>query len=166
MAKGFSSLSCHSCNSSGSCSWEHPSLSLPTPSDDCSDLLICSLWSTGAYSILDDYIMNMDAEFYYPMILWKYWPSMQQNKKKKGVALCLALHCHFTPFIVSADGIILCHEANTVACPWALTYGSKTEKFYSVGWALYAITLAMPFFVPLAAVFKVPQGTDDSMFYE
>jgi len=49
----------------------------------------------------------------------------------KYLAPCLAQRCHFTPFIVSADGL-LGREADAMVCKLAFTYAEKTDKPYSV----------------------------------
>ncbi len=67
---------------------------------------------------------------------------------------CLAQCCHFTVFVVSADGL-LGHEADVMVCQLAGKYAKKTEKPYSVLCGSI-IKLALPFFVPFIAVLEAP----------
>jgi len=48
-------------------------------------------------------------------ILMKLLASCENKKKKRYPAPCLAQHHHFTPSIVSADGL-LSHEADVMVC--------------------------------------------------
>jgi len=50
----------------------------------------------------------------------KVLASHEKAKKKKYLIPCLAQQCHFTPFIVSADGL-LGHEADAMVCKLAFT---------------------------------------------
>jgi len=111
-----------------------PSASPLTPSplsDDRGDLLIRGLWSRGTDCILDVRITDTDAKTYQSKDPLKVLASHEKNKKKKYLAPCLAQPRHFTPFVVSADGL-LGHEADAVVCKLAFTYAEKTDKPYSV----------------------------------
>jgi len=110
-----------------------PSVSSPSPSipnDDRGDLLIRGLWSRGTDCIFDVRITNTDAKTYKSKDPLKVLASHEKAKKKKYLAPCLTQQCHFTSFIVSADGI-LGHEADAVVCKLAFTYAEKTDKPYS-----------------------------------
>jgi len=56
---------------------------------------------------------------------------VRRTRQRKYLAPCLAQQCHFTPFIVSADGL-LHHEADTVVCKLAVTNAEKADTPYSV----------------------------------
>jgi len=90
----------------------------------------------------------------------KVLASHKKNKKKKYLAPCLAQHFHFTPFIVSADGLLIGHEADAMVCQLASKYVGKLRNLIQCFVALCAITLAWPFFMPLTAVFDshIPFG--------
>ena len=57
--------------------------------------------------------------------------SQERTKKKKYLASCLAQHRHFTPFVVSVDGLIG-REANQVLRKLATRLAEKSGKPYSV----------------------------------
>ena len=56
---------------------------------------------------------------------------------------------------MSADGLLGC-EADAVACKLAFTYAEKLTNHTQWFVALCAIALALPFFMPLIAVFEAP----------
>jgi len=80
---------------------------------------------------LDVQITDTDAKTYQSKDPLKVLASHEKAKKKKYLAPCLAQRRHFTPFIVSADGL-LGREADAVVCKLAFTYAEKTDKPYSV----------------------------------
>jgi len=82
------------------------------------------------------HITETDAKIYQTKDPMKVLASHEKNKKKKYLAPCLAQWHHFTPFIVSADGLIG-HEADALVCKLAFTYAEKTDKTLSGLW-LYA----------------------------
>jgi len=84
------------------------SASLPTPTDDCGDLLLCGLWSSATDCILDVRIADTEAKTYQAKDPMKVLASHEKNKKKNYLAPCHAQWCHFTLFIVSADGLLGC----------------------------------------------------------
>ncbi len=98
---------------------------------------------------------NTDAKTYQSKDPLKVLASHEKNKTKKYLAPCLAQHHHFTPFVVSADGL-LGREADAVVCKLAFTYLKRLTNHTQWRVALYAITLALPFSMPLMAVFKAP----------
>jgi len=79
------------------------------PSDDWGDLLIHGLWSHGTVLTvfaLDVQIIDTNAKTYQSKDPLKVLASHEKAKKKKYLAPCLTQRCHFTPFIVSADGLL------------------------------------------------------------
>jgi len=64
---------------------------LPTPSDDCGDLLIRGLWSSATDCILDVHITNTGAKTYQAKDPMKVLASHEKNKKKNYLAPC---HAH------------------------------------------------------------------------
>jgi len=126
------------------------------PSDDLGDLLIHGLWSYGTDCILDVWITNMDAKTYQSKDPLKVLSFHEKAKKKKYLAPCLTQWHHFTPFIMSADGL-LGHEADAVVCKLAFTYAEKLTNHTQWSVALCAITLALPFFRSPTAVFEAPR---------
>jgi len=79
--------------------------------------------------------------------------SHMRNKIKNILLLTLLSITIFTPFIVSTDGLLGC-EADAVIFKLAGKYAKKLTKLIQWFVALYAI--ALPFFMPLVAVFEVP----------
>ena len=105
---------------------------------------------------MDACITNTDAKTYQSKDPLKVLASHEKNKKKKYLALCLAQQHHFTPFVVSADGL-LGREADAVVCKLAFTYAEKTDKNHTQWFVVFCtIALALPFFVTLIAVFEAP----------
>jgi len=74
----------HSYDSFGSCSF-CSLLPLPTPSDDCGDLIVYGLcWSSASYWLYFGCpYPNMDAISTNPRILWRCWPpSMRKTEEE------------------------------------------------------------------------------------
>jgi hypothetical protein len=80
---------------------------------DHGDILIRGLWERGTDCILDVRLMDMYAPTYQMKNPRNILEAAECLKKKKYLQLCINQHCHFTPFIVSAEGLIG-KEAKTV----------------------------------------------------
>ncbi len=104
-----------------------PSAPPSPPNDDHGDLLIHGLWSSATDCILDVLSTEMDAKTYQSKDPMKVFASQhEKSKKKKYLAYCLAQHCHFIPFILSADGslamkLMLCFVSWLANMPRKLT---------------------------------------------
>jgi len=100
------------------------------PSDERGDMLIRGLWSRGTDCILDIRVANTDAKSYRSKAPPQVLASHESSKKKRYLQPCLAQRRHFTPFVVSVDGL-LGKEAQRVIQTLAGHLAHKSERPYS-----------------------------------
>ena len=94
------------------------------------DLLIRGFWSAGTDCILDVRVTDTDAKSYCKWPLHKVLESQEKEKKRKYLGACLENRRHFTPFVLSVDGL-LGREAQTFAKRLAAKLAGKWQKPYS-----------------------------------
>jgi hypothetical protein len=73
---------------------------------DCEDLLICGFWAHGTDTIADVRVTDTDAKSYCSRDPHKVLAQQERKKKKKYLDACLEQRGHFTPFVVSPDGLV------------------------------------------------------------
>ena len=95
------------------------------------DLLIRGLWDRATDLIVDVRISNTDAKSYRSRTPAKVLESQEREKKKKYLEACLENRRHFTPFVVSADGL-KGREATALLRRLSSLLAKKWQKPYSV----------------------------------
>jgi hypothetical protein len=80
---------------------------------DQGDVLIRGLWARGTDCIIDVRITDVDAASNRSKDPHKVLNTHKREKKKKYPEACLEQRRHFTPFVVSTDGL-LGREAKTL----------------------------------------------------
>jgi hypothetical protein len=70
------------------------------------DLLIRGFWARGTDVIIDVPVTDTDAKSYLSWDPHKVLASQEREKNKKHLQSCLEQRKHFTPFVVSTDGLI------------------------------------------------------------
>jgi hypothetical protein len=95
------------------------------------DLLIHGFWTRGTNAIVDVRVTDMDAKSYRSRDPHKVLAQQEREKKKKYLTACLEQRRHFTPFVVSTDGLIG-HEAAELLKRLSLRLADKWEQPYSV----------------------------------
>jgi hypothetical protein len=68
--------------------------------------LIRGLWARGTDCIIDGQIADVHAKFNWSEGLDRVSAAHERKKKKKCLEACLEQHRHFSPFLVSADGLL------------------------------------------------------------
>ena len=101
-----------------------------TPKEDRGDLLIRGLWAIGTDCIIDVRVTDTDAKSYRSKDPAKVLEAQEREKKKKYLQACLGQRRHFTPFVVSTDGL-LGKEAKTLLRKLSALLAEKWEKPYS-----------------------------------
>jgi hypothetical protein len=74
------------------------------------DLLIGGFWARWMEVIVDVQVTDMDAKLYWSLDPHKVLAMQERKRKKKYFQSCLEQRKHFTPFVLSTDGLIG-HEA-------------------------------------------------------
>jgi hypothetical protein len=93
------------------------------------DVLIHGLWARRMDCIIDIRVTDTNAKSNISRDPAKVLEQHKWEKKKKYLKDCLEQHCHFTPFVVSADGLIG-KEAKTLMKRLSLILAEKWEKPY------------------------------------
>ena len=99
--------------------------------EDRGDLLIRSFWDHATDLIVDVRITDTDAKSYKSRDPAKVLASQEREKKKKYLEPCLQRRRHFTPFVVSADGL-KGKEAKAFLKRLSVLLAKKWQKPYSV----------------------------------
>jgi hypothetical protein len=97
---------------------------------DQGDVLICGLWACGTDCIIDVFITGVDAKSNLSKHPDKVLIAHKKEKKKKYLEACLEQRRHFTPFIVSTNGL-LGKETKTLLKKILALLAEKWEKLYS-----------------------------------
>ncbi len=97
---------------------------------DRGDVLIRGLWSNGTDCILDVRVTDTNAATYARKDPKEVLAKQEREKKKKYLQACLDQRRHFSPFVVSCDGL-LGKEAQAVLQNLASRLSKKTGKSYS-----------------------------------
>ena len=95
------------------------------------DLLVRSLWKNGSDCIIDVRVTDLDAPSYASRDPAKVLASHEQQKKKKYLEDCLQQRRSFSPFVISADGL-LGFEAKNILKQLSRLLVTKWERPYSV----------------------------------
>ena len=103
---------------------------MSTPTEERGDLLIRNLWKHQTDCILDVRITNLDAPSNIHRKPESVLLSHEREKKKKYLQACLDQRRHFSPFVVSCDGV-LGKEAKVVLQNLAGRLAKKSGKPYS-----------------------------------
>jgi hypothetical protein len=101
----------------------------PVKKDDRGDILLRGLWTRVTECIVDLRVTDTDAPSYTrnPASILR---SKEKEKKPKYLEACLEQRRHFTPCMVSTDGI-MGHEASTFAKHLSTKLAKKWQKPYS-----------------------------------
>lgn len=112
--------------------------------EDRGDLLIRSFWDPATDLIVDVRITDTDAKSYKSRAPAKVLESQEREKKKKYLEPCLQRRRHFTPFVVSADGL-KGKEATAFLKRLSTLLAKKWQKPYSVvcGYVNVRISIAI-----------------------
>ncbi len=94
------------------------------------DLLLRGFWAQGTNCIVDVRVTDTDAKSYRKRDPAKVLETGEKEKKKKYPESCLEQRRHFTPFVVSVDGL-LGREASTFAKRLAAKLAQKWKRSYS-----------------------------------
>ena len=100
------------------------------PNADRGDVLVRGLWERGTDCIIDVRVTDVDAKSYRSRAPHKVLESQEREKKKKYLDACLKQRRHFSPFVVSTDGL-LGKEAKVLMRTLAAKLAEKWEKPYS-----------------------------------
>ena len=95
------------------------------------DLCIRGLWNKGTDCIIDVRVTDTDAKSNLSKDPAKVLETHEREKKRKYLEPCLAQRRHFTPFVVSTDGLIG-KEAASLLKKLSTLLSEKWEKPYSV----------------------------------
>ncbi len=98
--------------------------------EDRGDILIRGLWARGTDCIINVRITDLDAKSNRSRDPMKVLAAHEREKKKKYREPCLEQHCHFTPFVVSTDGMIR-KESKLLLKKLSALLSEKWEKPYS-----------------------------------
>jgi hypothetical protein len=98
--------------------------------DERGDLSIRGFWEKGTYCIIDVRVTDTDQKSYRKRDPSKVLESQEKEKKKKYLSSCLENRRHFTPFVVSADGM-LGREATIFSKRLAAKLAAKWSRSYS-----------------------------------
>jgi hypothetical protein len=108
----------------------NPTTKEAAPEDERGDLLIRGFWTRGTDCILDVRVTDTDAKSYRKRPPAKVIETQEKEKKRKYLENCLKQRRHFTPFVVSVDGL-LGREAATFSKRLAAKLASKWQRSYS-----------------------------------
>jgi hypothetical protein len=102
----------------------------PVKEDDRGDILIRGFWARGTECIVDVRVTDTDAPSYRTRLPASVLKSQEKEKKRKYLEACLEERRHFTPFVVSTDGM-MGREASTFAKRLSAKLAEKWQKPYS-----------------------------------
>ena len=94
------------------------------------DIMIRGLWETGTDALIDVQLVNVDAKSHRNRDAESVLKTAERSKKRKHLADCQQQRRHFTPFVVSTDGM-LGYEANSLIKRLAKELAEKWEQSYS-----------------------------------
>jgi len=96
---------------------------------DRGDLLIRGFWEGSTDTIIDVRVTNLDSKSYKNLPSKKALERQEKEKKKKHCKPCENQRRHFTPFVVSTDGMFG-FEARAFLKRFAKLFAEKWEKPY------------------------------------
>lgn len=97
--------------------------------EDRGDVLVRGLWAHGTDCIIDVRITDTDAKSNRSKDPMKVLATHEREKKRKYLEPCLDQRRHFTPFVVSTDGLVG-KEATTLLKKLSELLAEKTGKPY------------------------------------
>jgi hypothetical protein len=103
----------------------------PQVDDDRGDILVRGFWARGTDCIIDVCVMNTDAKSQRQRDPDKVLAQHERAKKNKYLEPCLKQRRHFTPFVVSTDGL-LGREATFFLRRLSAILSEKWHQPYSV----------------------------------
>ncbi len=112
------------------CPVRQTSANQPAKEDDRGDILLRGFWARGTECIVDVRVTDTDAASYRARDPAAILKSQEKEKKRKYLAACLEQRRHFTPFVVSTDGM-MGREASTFAKRLSAKLAEKWQKPYS-----------------------------------
>ncbi len=74
--------------------------------DDRGNILVRGMWARGTDCIIDVQVTNTDAKLQCHKDPKKILAQHKREKKRKYLEPCLKQRRHFTPFVVSTDGLL------------------------------------------------------------
>jgi hypothetical protein len=95
------------------------------------DLIIHGLWARGTDCIIDVRVTDTDAKSKLSKDPAKVLESHEKEKKKKYLASCTAQRRHFTPLVVSTDGLLR-KEVKCLLKKLSTALADKWEKPYAM----------------------------------
>ena len=106
--------------------------------------MIRGLWETGTDALIDVQLLIVDAKSHRNRDAESVLKTAERSKKKKHLTDCQQQRRHFTPFVVSTDGM-LGYEANSLIKRLAKALAEKWEQSYSrvCGWLKSRIGIAI-----------------------
>ena len=136
--RGKSNNSPHSPNTSTNDSHSSQATSNPqarrsaveTDSERRGDILIRGLWARGTDAIIDVRVTDTDQKSYQKRTPAKILHAQETEKKNKYLKDCLDQRRHFSPFVVSTDGM-LAREADHVIKAISKRLATKWQRQYS-----------------------------------
>ena len=90
------------------------------------DIMIRGLWETGTDALIDVQLVNVDARSHQNREAEAILKTAEKSKKRKHLADCHQQRRHFTPFVVSTDGM-LGYKANFLIKRLAKELAEKWE---------------------------------------
>ena len=89
---------------------------------DRGDVLIRGIWARGTDAIVDVKVMNLDSKTHRTTDPLATLARGEASKKKKHLQACMKQRRHFTPFIVSIDGLVGVEATALMKClSWRLS---------------------------------------------
>ena len=98
--------------------------------NDRGDILIRGFWSRGTHCVVDVRVTDTDSKAYQTRDPMKVLASQEKAKKNQYLEPCLHHRRHFTPFVVSTDGL-MGREANYVTKRLAAILAERWNRPYS-----------------------------------
>jgi hypothetical protein len=89
------------------------------------------LWARGTNCIIDVRITDVDAKSQQSKDPRKVLEAHEREKKKKYLEACLEQRWHFSPFVLSTDGLLGKKESRTLLKKLSALLSKKGEKAYS-----------------------------------
>ena len=94
--------------------------------------MVRGLWHRGTDCILDVCVTDVDAASYQTQRPDKVLAKHEKRKKAKYLQACLDNRRHFTPFIVSTDGLLGAEAKAPVLTKLSTVLAAKWDRPYSV----------------------------------
>ena len=97
---------------------------------DRGDVLVRGFWNRQIPCIIDIRVTDTDANSYSTRSVDKVLRGQEKDKKRKYLTKCLNARTHFTPFVVSVDGV-LAPEAKAFVKRLCQRLAERWERPYS-----------------------------------